>query len=653
MSLRNSQLLAAGFVFTLAFALYNITLAPTVTLVDSGELILAARDNGVAHPPGFPLYLMVAHLFSLLPIGNVAMRIHLASALFGALAAMVMTLLVNEAMMFADRTADKNASSEEETSRSLASTIAPAVIAGLLFAFSRTLWSYATIAEVYTLNSLLIVTVFWLILAWLRAQQTSGGNRKLYLAALIFGLAMGVHHLTVLLTLPALAVLAALTKGRSFFFTRQFLFAALFAIGGLAVYAYLPLAASQSPLMNWGDPRTLESFWWHISGRQYRVFFEFSPSRIAEFAMFAMREFSAQWLPLALVSAIAGFIYTYRRTRPIFWFLVLVVAIDLLFCLGYDIAEDKDAYYLPAFIALIVAAGFGGRWLIDSAGKLRAFRFLTPAGSGVLLLVIPLTALVSNYGYNDRSDYFVAQDYVENTVKAIEPRSMLLTTDWQFYSPSLYTREIEGQRKDAVVIDVNLLRRSWYFGYLEQAYPETMQRSRDKADAYLGELRAWEREPDLYEKSATLNQRINARFNEMMVSLVADHLQQAPVYLTSEFTEVGSLPWLAQTMGDKHQLVPQGLVFRIVEKSVPFPYQEPKLVLRGIGDGTLRFEDDDVAMRVVKPVYLKMLTNTGMFLVSQGKRERATIQLRQALAIDPNFEPAKRALAAAQNISTK
>src|SRR5262249_1300227 len=61
-----------------------LTMAPTVTLVDSGELIVASAALGVAHPPGFPLYCILAHLASFLPLGSVARRVNFASALFAA-----------------------------------------------------------------------------------------------------------------------------------------------------------------------------------------------------------------------------------------------------------------------------------------------------------------------------------------------------------------------------------------------------------------------------------------------------------------------------------------------------------------------------------------------------------------------------------------
>ncbi len=81
-----AELLCAGAVFLVALFLYSWTLAPAVTSTDSGELIVVADGLGVAHPPGFPLWVILAHLASLVPFGNVAVRINFASAFFAALA---------------------------------------------------------------------------------------------------------------------------------------------------------------------------------------------------------------------------------------------------------------------------------------------------------------------------------------------------------------------------------------------------------------------------------------------------------------------------------------------------------------------------------------------------------------------------------------
>ena len=399
------MLFCAGLVFLIALVLYGWTLAPTVTLVDSGELIVVARFLGVAHPPGFPLWTMLAHVASLMPWGSVAARVNFASALFAALASAMLTLVVAELMIVASyvsswaRVTKKNPRQNRRTrSDTLPGetdagsdigrllVLAPALGAGLLMAFSRTLWSYATIAEVYTLNTLLILLIFFLILRWRRrviedrrrigaaanatAPAVTAHDALLYAGALIFGLALGVHHVTVALMLPALGVIVYRTEGLRFFTSKRLLYAALVSLAGLfAVYAYLPLAMSRTPIISWGNPRSLEEIWWHITGRQYQVFFAFTPKdlgdHLLEFGRMALREFGVWWAPMALVLAVAGFGTLFKRDRTTFWFLALIVSADLAYALGYDIAEDKDAYYLPAFISIALAAGFGLRWVIQ------------------------------------------------------------------------------------------------------------------------------------------------------------------------------------------------------------------------------------------------------------------------------------------------
>src|SRR5512133_4064331 len=90
-------------------------------------------------------------------------------------------------------------------------------------------------------------------------------------------------------------------------------------------------------------------------------------AQFVESCRMALREFGFAWLPLTLFLAVAGLARAYKRDRTAFWFLLLIVLADLAYSLSYEIAEDKDAYYLPAFISIAIAAGLGVRWLIQRA----------------------------------------------------------------------------------------------------------------------------------------------------------------------------------------------------------------------------------------------------------------------------------------------
>lgn len=640
---RGSALAAAGCVFAISLVLYVLTLAPTVTLVDSGELILASAKLGVPHPPGFPLYVMLAHLASLVPVGNVAVRVNLVSAFSAAAASAMMTLLVAELMISA---VTKNASTEDGGRKQIV-VLVPAVAAGLIFAFSRTLWAYATIAEVYATNSLLIVAILWLTFSWRRGfDRAAPDYRRLYMAALVFGLAMGVHHVTVAFFLPSLALLVYLTAGRGFFASKAFLISAAAAFAaGVCVYLYLPLAASQSPIMNWGEPRDLGAVWQHVTGRQYQVNFQFESKNLVDLGRFLLREWSVAWLPAVLSLAAVGLAERARRDKALAAFLGLVVLVNIAYCSVYSIAEDKDAYFLPTFIAVTMLCAFGIR---------AVFRWAVtrPLGWQIAAIgvaaAVPIAALISNLPFNDRHDYYIAEDYVDNINASVEQGGMVLTADWQAYAPSFYTREIAGRRRDVIFIDVNLLRRSWYFAYLEQAYPEMMERSKGAIEAYRTELRSWDRDPAAYERPGP-NQRINQRFQQMVVSIIEEQLKTKPLYYTYEMAGQGffeEVP-LPAAIREKYEVVPQGLVFRVVEKGSSELYAAPSIKTRGLNDGTLRFDEDDVVRRVVIPAYTVMLTNTGVYYGTKGRTAAAADKFRQALALDPAYEPAKKGLAAA------
>src|SRR4029077_21191323 len=317
---------------------------------------------------------------------------------------------------------------------------------------------------------------------------------------------------------------------------------------------------------NWGNPRSLQEIWWHVTGRQYRVFLTFSPSMMGtqflEFCRMLLREFAPPWLPLALVVALAGFASAYKRDRTTFWFLLFIVISNLAYDLSYHIAEDKDAYYLPVFISISIAAAYGIRWLI----QLTVFESLPLAKSysvaAIAVVVTCSTAFAANWPFKNRRHDFIAHDYVENLLSTIEPNGLLLTQDWQVVSPMFYAQEIEGRRRDAKVVDLNLLRRSWYFDYLRHAYPELVERSRDKIESFVAILKEWERDPGAFAGNVSLTQHISAAFFDMIRSMVTEEQKIAPVYITNDVLQANTTNSEAtKWITENYQLVPQGLVF--------------------------------------------------------------------------------------------
>lgn len=659
-----------ALLFLGSLVLFLCTLAPTVTFVDSGELIVTARNLGVAHPPGFPLYLLVAHLATLLPIGNIAQRVHIASAFCAALAVALLYLVTTEAVLawqrrFFKRNLSKARAQEKHASLSVNLILIPGLVSGCLGALSRTLWLYATVAEVYTLNALLILLVFLFVLRWrnrildLReyanpnTRRTGEGNenqagasfknkaghahRLIYLAAFVFGLALGVHHVTVVLTLPALAWLVYATEGWSFFRSRRLLAAAAASLAGAAIYVYLPLAAARAPVLNWGNPNTVERFWSHVTGKQYLSNFSLSPDQFQREASFFLRlvfrEFGWQWLPVGIVLAGIGIFSLYKRDRVLLGFLALIIIANLLFTLSYEIDEDKDAYYLPLFFAAEMAAGFGAYEVFCAARKQKIW-----LAAGIVLLA-PITALAGNLRVNARQNYYLAEDYVNNVLNSISPEGLLLTGDWQLASPLLYFREILHQRQDVTCIDVLLLRRSWYYGYLELKYPTLVRQSRDQINLFMEDLLHWEKDPDAYKRDPALNQRIDMRYRAMIQAFIQNHFSIGSVYATEDVvlrtdSEGGTL---AQSLLESYQIVPQGLVFQFFADRAFHRTELPQLMMRGLTDPSPVVKEDRVVRQKIIPVYVTMLVNCGRAFQAHGENGRAIEAYRQAWAIDSSL----------------
>jgi len=291
-----------------AFAVYVWTVAPNVTLLDSGEFIVAAQHFGVPHPTGYPLWTLLTWLFTLLPLGNAAWEVNLFSSVCGGLAAALLAALTRSSLRWL---------MEDDLKKWPGLLTMVSITCGLLFAFSFSMWSQATIAEVYTLHALLIGAYLAALYCWLRCPDNLG---TLLLAFFLLALSFSNHHLSIAMCpLPFLAVLlvrkelfwdllvaslvtaliaylgfailsneAPLLKTAlrfAYFVCAGLLLLAAvrrlriewrliaylpFAVAlGLLPYAYMPVASSTNPPMNWSYTSTPEGFYYAFNRSQY------------------------------------------------------------------------------------------------------------------------------------------------------------------------------------------------------------------------------------------------------------------------------------------------------------------------------------------------------------------------------------------------
>ena len=419
----------ASFTATVAFAVYVRTLAPTVMWYDMGEFATASYVLGVAHNSGYPLYLLLGKLFTFLPVGDIAYRVNLMSAFFGAMTVFLLYMIVYH----------------------LTLRRSAAFIAALTIAVTSTLWSNATWAVSYDLNAFLTLLILFLLLKW----RASGLISYLNLAALTFGLSLGNHRLILVVLLP-LAYLIWLNQrtGLQRLERRQFLLLGLLFLVGFSVNLYLPIRASQDPPVNWGDPSNLESFITMITTGYGRAFvnpFESIPSalfRVRLLSLFPLYEFTAFGLVIAGMGAIALF----NERSPFLLVSVLVTLFAAVMVSIYGIHNIFN-YFQPIYLMIGILFGVGTKVILTFAGegisrfKRLRFTLLTPERRvllmSLLILGIPLSLFSRNYHNVDRSQHRDAADFATFIFSELEQESVVLADFWS-WTPLVYRNVVEG-----------------------------------------------------------------------------------------------------------------------------------------------------------------------------------------------------------------
>ncbi|MFO7536406.1 MAG: DUF2723 domain-containing protein [Kiritimatiellia bacterium] len=235
--------------FLITFGMYAYTLAPTVTLEDSGELAVAADYLGVPHPPGYPIWTVLCWIFTrvfsfvtYMGQPNPAWSVGLCSAFFGALSIGITAMLISRSGSDMLRTIKKTTEAIGETGEDWICWCG-GVVGSLLFAFSQVMWSQAVIVEVYALNAFFLMLIMLLTYMWVRRPS----DKILYFTAFIFGL--GLTNYQVLLLLFVCLVLVIVFKDPALL--RDFLIGGLpFLVVFYLVYRWAPVKPSEFPAMN-------------------------------------------------------------------------------------------------------------------------------------------------------------------------------------------------------------------------------------------------------------------------------------------------------------------------------------------------------------------------------------------------------------------
>jgi hypothetical protein len=438
-----SKLSLSILIFICSFIVYLQTAVPDVTFTDSGELAGACVTLGIAHPTGYPLFVILGNLWSHIPLG--ISKIYQLNIFAGVLTAVSAVVFFNVvALIFSSffsenkpvklqpvekphqkpHSKDKKAKKKPEFAIYLSknSQLILAAITALIYAYSRTIWGEAVSIEVYSLHLLLInLVLFFILKASIDKNPT---NNIYYIAAFALGLSFS-NHLTTILLVPAIFFLFFKRFGDQFDFSRDRLkflgFLLIALLIGVSFYLYLPLRSASLPEFNWGwVHRSFSKFMYHVQGKQYQVWMFSGTEAIAANLKKFFATLPFEFGIIGLVPLLTGFYAAYRLSKELFWFLLILIFSCLFYSLNYSI-HDIETYFSLAFISLIIFTGIGLAWLLKFTPK------LLPT-----FLIIPIISVVLNFNYNDESKNYLVPEFTKLVTENLQKNAIIISAQWDF-----------------------------------------------------------------------------------------------------------------------------------------------------------------------------------------------------------------------------
>ena len=415
--------ITAAVTAVLVFIGYFLTLAPDLTLEDSGELAVGSFYAGVPHPPGYPVWTLYSWLFTVLvPVSNIAYRVGLSSAFAGAISCGLLALITSRGSSMIIESIEEFKGIDRKLENALC--MMAGWVAGLLFGFNGYMWSQSVIVEVYTFSVLSLMGVLCCLLRWLYAPEQ---RRYLYWALFLFGIcftnhqtlivaAMGIEVLILMrdpklgrdllffnsaafilgLLLKANGSLGALGSNQAIFNifiligvvsmlgcfvliikTQQLLseWKAAIIMGllwafGAGFYFYMPVASMSNPPMNWGYARTLEGFIHALTRGQYeKASPNLAPERLlTQLNMLkegAMDEFTPV---LLLVAIVPFFFYSRMKARERAWLIGLAstyACLAFLLLILLNPSADRQSreltkvFFTASHVMIAACIGYG------------------------------------------------------------------------------------------------------------------------------------------------------------------------------------------------------------------------------------------------------------------------------------------------------
>jgi hypothetical protein len=443
-------------VFIVVLSLYVTSLAPGVVGGDAGEHQLAVPLLGIPHATGYPLYVLLGKLWTMIiPIGDMAWRMNLLSAVGGALAASMTSIVVYQLR------------------ESTGSHLAGAFTAGITLALGLTLWQWSIIAGVRSINVLFFALLTFEAIIWQQQsvkQSEDCATRKaaektLCWLALTVGLSL-THHRTTIFYLPSLIIWIWWHDRQLIWQPARWLKLVCLATIPLFLYGFIYFRGINDPPYTHEKITDLQSFWFLVGASDSSgLFMHIDPAFLLARLQFIWNDILRQLSWPGVIAAMFGAVFLAREQTKHFLFQGLLVLLLLLFVIDFEVVNLNEAptwYLMPAYFIFAVWVGIGINGVSDillNLSPLRGFRGATLLFNLLFLFTLYQFLYLPNWQqiYNESTQPLddwrqllrgtQARRFVESSLSHVEPDSLILG-DWEQFTPMVYYKLINGQRSD-------------------------------------------------------------------------------------------------------------------------------------------------------------------------------------------------------------
>ena len=613
-----------------------MTAAPDLMFTDSGELAGVCVTLGIAHPTGYPLFAIIGHLFSLIPMGlSKIYQLNLMASFFTALSSVVFfqTLLIVFELVNKKKNQQKTKNKQSQVNESNLlenrNILLISFFTSLTYSFATTVWQQANAIEVYSLQAMMFNLVIWSIL---KSSSAKENQFKFYIfTEFLLGLSFTNHMQTVLL-IPGVLYLYLFGIGDSHKFDKlkfkEILWLFIPFVIGLSLILYLPLRSMSMPDFNWGFvSRGWSKFIYHASGKQYQIWM-FSDSasistNLGKF--FSLLPYQLGWI--GLVPFLLGIYFLFKQNRKLLFFLLILLFTCLSYSVNYSI-HDIDSYFLLAFISIILLTGTGLFFVISKYPKLVA-----------AIVIIPIISLIQNFDSNDNSKNYLVPEYSRILGDNLEPNAIIISAQWDYWCSAFwYKQKVEGYRPDVVLLEKELLRRTWYLEQFKKWYPATAKTVENEVNLYLGQL-------ELFESEKEYNPVLIQQYYVGLINALIDkNFGKRPIYVTIDVVENPTDADIAS----KYQKIPQGFAFRLEKDNKIYQPNLDKIDISKF----LEFKKDrnNHLVEGILSVASLNVTNIGRYAQATNNTVTARKSYEMALKIDRSNQNAQMGLQQLSNI---